>query len=488
MDVVSYRGPGVAGGVSSGLGNIWSKHASDNSRWWYLSKNIVEVLAPWSHKSNFMALLPDELIDGHYRFCNEFLWPVLHDLPQYAAYHEENFQQYKSFNRIISEQIDAEATTRRDYFIQDYQLALVPRWLSAYGHRTAIFWHIPWPCNVPEEFRTALAEVAQGMLEASTLGFHTQEYAENFLQFIQKNMPGYQANSTLMTVQKNMAASDKRNIHFSHKSYVLRHDDAASRVQTSSGTQIIVYPLGIDLDFWNQMRAESETVVLPDGLEKILNKRFVLSVDRADYTKAVLDRFLIIDKFFEKFPEQRGKITFVQICGRTRVNLPAFDTYWSSCKALAASVNSRWSRDGWQAIEWQTDPLSSVELSRLYSHASAMMVNPVRDGLNLTAKEFVACQSEKPGVLLLSSGAGAWQELGDYALPISLNQHELSASFVNDSLNMPERERQLRMLSMKTVLVSNQLSDWWSQFSSIPAAAAAQKKTEMESFRPASLG
>jgi trehalose 6-phosphate synthase len=144
--------------------------------------------------------------------------------------------------------------------------------------------------------------------------------------------------------------------------------------------------------------------------------------------------------------------------------------------------------DGWKPIEWITEPLNSMQLSRVYAHADAMMVNPVRDGLNLTAKEYVACQAARPGVLLLSPGAGAWEELGDYAVPIILEDLNLSAKYVNESLNMPERERQLRMLSMKTSLVSNQLCDWWSEFSTIPATATAKSARHNESFRPAGLG
>jgi trehalose-6-phosphate synthase len=326
------------------------------------------------------------------------------------------------------------------------------------------------------------------MLGASLIGFHTDEYAENFVEFIQEHMPGHQTNRALMAVSKNDVTYASRDFRAAHKSFILRHDDVASRPPLSSNTQIVVHPLGIDIEFWNKMREQSEDILLADHLEKLLDKRFVLSVDRADYTKAVLDRMLIIDRYFETYPEMRGNLTFVQICGRTRSNLPAFDNYWLECNALASSVNDHWRMDGWKPIEWITEPLNSMQLSRVYAHADAMMVNPVRDGLNLTAKEYVACQAARPGVLLLSPGAGAWEELGDYAVPIILEDLNLSAKYVNESLNMPERERQLRMLSMKTSLVSNQLCDWWSEFSTIPATATAKSARHNESFRPAGLG
>lgn len=492
MDVVSYRGPGAAGGVSSGLGAVWRKESENNSRWWHLNNGILEVLSRSSEQAKYIAMLPDSLVDGHYRFCNEFLWPIMHDLPQFATFSEQYFQHYKSFNRVISEQIDVETTARQDYFIQDYQLAIAPRWLNLYGHKSVIFWHIPWPKNVPAQFTGALQEIVKGMLGASAIGFHTEEYANNFRAFVNQHLPSYRTNSNsfiIENIDERTARGLRTHSSTYHTSYVLRHDTSLRNDNSTSTTRLVVHPLGIDSQFWYELREKCSSVDLPDQVGALSDKPVILSVDRVDYTKSVHDRLLIIDKFFQKHPEWIGKITFAQVCARSRKDLSAFDQYWQTCRALIAAVNNTWSQDGWQPVEWIQDPLNCQQLAYLYSHSQTMLVNPVRDGLNLTAKEYVACQGNQPGVLLLSPGAGAWHELGSYALPASPVNHEATVESLARGLNMPLKERQLRTLAMKTILASNQLADWWTEFSTIirtPDTQMAEK--ENESRRPANLG
>jgi trehalose 6-phosphate synthase/phosphatase len=467
MDIISYRGPGVAGGISSTLGRIWCKYAHANSTWWFLRQGILKSLCGETGQEKFISLLPETLVEGHYRYCNEFLWPLMHDLPEYASYSASDHEQYRTFNRMVAEQVDVESGGAQEYFIQDYQLGIAPRWLSLYGHRAAIFWHIPWPRQIPSQYRAAVCELAHGLLGASLLGFHTDEYAHNFMDFVENNMPEYKVDASTMTIETCDQKAVRRRHDFvraAHKSYVL-HQQAPARTHSCGPTRLLVHPLGLDLDFWEETRKHSSLSNPNCDLLHLMSSTFVLSVDRVDYTKSVFERFLIIDKFLESHPEWAGSLSFLQLCIRSRPGLESFDDYWHKCRSLAASVNDRWAQENWQPIHWLDRSFAGEELAYFYCHAHTMLVNPVRDGLNLIAKEFVACQDNRPGMLLLSPGAGASHELGEFALPASPLDLEGTINSLVQSLAMPLAEKQMRMQKMKEILLSNPLSNWWSTFS-----------------------
>ncbi|MBX9687579.1 MAG: trehalose-6-phosphate synthase [Candidatus Obscuribacterales bacterium] len=464
MDILSYRGPGVAGGVSSGLASAWHQNASSSSRWWYVKNRTLEVLAAQDADSRLVALIPETVKQGHYAFCNEFLWPLMHDLPQHISFSQENYEHYKAFNRLLSEYLYLHSRNRNEFFVQDYQMSLLPQWLNIYGHKSVIFWHIPWPKQVADEHKGIINEIVRGLLGAAAIGFHTQEYATNFQNYINDNLSDYQLDSNSFTVEpipEEARDSGKRRLN--------RRERGASRLLSgrSHKCKIVVHPLGIEIDYWHKLAEDSLSSPQTNELRSLANKTFILSVDRCDYTKSVKERFLIIDRFFEVHPEWLGSVSFAQVCGRSRPGLEQFDAYWQACRALAGAVNNRWRQDNWQPISWIEGGLNSLELAYLYRHAQAMIVNPVRDGLNLTAKEFVACQDGQPGVLLLSQGAGVHAELGHLALPADPEKQEQTVQSIARALCMPLKERQIRTLRMKSTLANNQLSDWWETFSSL---------------------
>jgi len=465
MDIVSYRGPGAAGGVSSGLETAWrGQHATDVS-WWFLGEDALKFLTPAAAQGQFVTQMNDPVVKGHYAYCNEFIWPLMHDLPEYASYNPENRKQYKRFNTIFAQYISFESAPKKRYFIQDYQLAQLPRLLGMQGSRSNIFWHIPWPKNVKEEFVEPITEIARGMLSAESIGFHTSEYAQNFMSFVSKYLGEFSINAKDQLIYQTQAGIAQRELEWAagaeHAPYVMR-----PLLQTvspvSSSTRLVVQPLGIDNDLWTEMSKTGTVAFDKIGISQ--GERFVLSVDRADYTKAVLDRLHIIDLLMEQNEALRGDVAFVQICGRSRAGVAVFDKYWDDCRALGNAVNARWEKDGLTPIRWVDKSLTAKELAALYPVADAMLVNPVRDGLNLTAKEFVACRHTNPGVLLLSPGAGAWHEIGQHALAADPTQHQATANAIVRALNMPKEEKFARTTMMRHKIERNPLSMWWKQF------------------------
>ena len=169
---------------------------------------------------------------------------------------------------------------------------------------------------------------------------------------------------------------------------------------------------------------------------------------------------------------------FAQICGRTRPGLKAFDGYWQRCRELGESLNKRWATGYWQPLLWIDTPVSQDDLALLYRETPVMLVNPIRDGLNLTAKEFVACQSERRGVLLLSPGAGAWHELGYYTIPVDPQRTRRMADRVVAALTMRPSEKLARIDLMRQKLTANTLHHWWCSFNETLPARIAKVKAE----------
>jgi trehalose 6-phosphate synthase/phosphatase len=474
MNIVSYRGPGMAGGVSSALARLWEEHGAE-ANWWHLADREVRVACGLADDQFTVASLSERLIKGHYDYCNEFIWPVMHDLPQFARYVPEHRGQYHRFNEVLGRLIAHSALSSKlsYFFVQDYQLALVPQFLKRNGlSRCSIFWHIPWPRFVREDHVTPMVQIAKGLLNAEAVGFHVQEYGENFLNFVQKHLPEYVVDTRLMTIRYPQYA-----MVGAQPSLDFAAQQRANFAWHSRTTQVVIAPLGLDYEHWESMANSTRTSFWLPTLQR---KPYILSVDRADYTKGVSSRLRAIDTFFEKYPQWRGEVTFAQICGRTRPGISSFDNYWSECKALEKRLQEKW-RNGnnWSPLLWLKSSFSCEQLSLLYKNAAVMLVNPIRDGLNLTAKEYIACQNPKGGVLALSRGAGAWQEIGEHALEVNPQSEEQMADTIAHALTINPDEKAIRMGALQEGVRANGLEDWWRCFSTNSGVepAAAEEAT-----------
>jgi trehalose 6-phosphate synthase len=459
MNIVSYRGPGEAGGVSTALAGIFEEHNGAGS-WWHMKDAALQIACDVESEAKTLINLSTELVKGHYRFCNEFLWPVLHDMPEYAALREGDREHYQRFNEVLSRMIahSSEAKMDSTFFVQDYQLALMPQYLKRFGaHSSTVFWHVPWPRDIQDEHAIALVPLAKGMLSADVIGFHVNEYGENFLRFVESYLPEFHCDFARMRITP---AEEAVPVFVPSSNYSRIGTRLAMR--STRSTEIIIAPLGIDADHWSAMAQNARATLWQPWLTK---KPYVLSVDRADYTKGITSRLQAIDAFFEKYPEWRGEIAFAQICGRTRAGIPAYDNYWQECRALEAKLKEKWDMGHWQPLIWLDRLFSPPQLSLLYRNAAIMLVNPIRDGLNLTAKEYVACQGSRPGSLALSPGAGAWQELGESCLEVRPEEPGQMADAVYQALNMPQHEKALKMESLSRKVARNTLQKWWQRFS-----------------------
>lgn len=480
MHLVSYRGPGVAGGVSTGLQQVWEGYATTDDCWWYIDGTSINRLDRSAAAVTPMNVLDERILAGHYRYCNEFLWPLLHDMPQFARYYPADRECYHRFNAIVAQTLSSgSGTTSNVSFIQDYQLALLPALLRLEaGKRSVVFWHIPWPKKVSRQNIEPLMAIARSLLASQQIGFHIDEYAQNFMRFVRDNLPAYDVNMQQGFV---FAQSGRRQtseaLEVSPRdpgyasSYVTRPLRPMSSQSASQGTAVKVCPLAIDSERW---RAMSKEKLSDESRAKLLDVAvttpFILSVDRADYTKGVKERLRAIDDLFCRYPEHKEELTFIQICGRTRPGMRAFDEYWQESQALADEINARWQTENWAPLKWVEQKLSPAELSKLYRTAEAMLITAGRDGLNLTAKEYVACQhGDAAGVLLLSTGTGVWQEFQSAAMGLDMTGSPGAvADTINRSLKLPLNERQMRMKILNSRLDAQSLSRWWQTLTTLP--------------------
>ncbi len=463
----------MAGGVSSSLSRSWDGYGS-KAKWWHLQDRELKV-APGADGELFsFALISEELSQGHYHYCNEFLWPVMHDLPQYARYLPSHREQYHRFNEIVSRSIAQASTPNRlsHFFVQDYQLALMPQFLRRSGLGcSTVFWHIPWPQSVRKEHVTPIIQIAKGLLAAKIIGFHVQAYCDNFMRFVSEHLPEYAIDPMAMSIRYKGSS-------FARKTDIPRDFAAHERAHltwNSRAAQLVVAPLGLDFQHWSSMADSGKAAF---WLPLFQRKPYILSVDRADYTKGVSERLRAINCFFEKYPQWRGEVSFVQICGRSRSGISAFDNYWQECKQLERQLVERWQTAAWSPSLWLESTFSAEQLSLLYRNAAIMLVNPLKDGLNLTAKEFVACQGQKPGVLALARGAGAWQELHGGALEVVPTDLEQMSDAIARGLSMKKSEKLNRMKILTSSVRANRLEDWWRRFSTIGGATAATGESQ----------
>jgi trehalose-6-phosphate synthase len=280
MHLLSYRGPGAPGGLSSALSATWNDHSRADRGWWYFADDSLRF-SPGPHAPSLVAAMDREMLEGHYRFCNEFLWPLMHELPQYCTFNAGDLKHYKALQASV-----AQSMRRRSepLFVHDYHFALMPNLIP---NRTSLFWHIPWPKRVEPIWQPMIREMSVRMLNCEQIGFHTEDYAENFLRGL----------------------------------------DPA--VHVVAERKLVVAPIGVNSEVWHRRAADLSNPI-PDEIAAI-ETPIVLSVDRADYAKGILERLHAIDAFFNEHAHYRDKVTFVQMCAPSRSGLSAYSSYWDTC-------------------------------------------------------------------------------------------------------------------------------------------------------------
>ena len=371
----------------------------------------------------------------YYGFANEGLWPLCHIAHVRPVFRTSDWEQYVEVNQRFAAAVCAEARTEDPVvLVQDYHFALVPRYIHDRLPKATIitFWHIPWPN--PESFGICpwRAQLLDGMLGSTILGFHTQYHCRNFID----------------TVDRYMEA---------------RIEYEASRV-SYGGHRTSVEPFPISIQWpspWLDVqpsvgecrRRVFEREELPGDI------RIGIGVDRMDYTKGIIERFHAVERLLELHPEFVGRFVFVQIAAPTRSSLDEYRTFEDDVHALAARINGRFSSAAVPPIRLKAEHHEPELINEYYRAADICVVTSLHDGMNLVAKEFVAARDDEQGVLVLSQFTGAARELHD-ALPVNPYHVDQCADALNRALHMPADEQRVRMSSMRRLVQEYNVYRW----------------------------
>jgi alpha,alpha-trehalose-phosphate synthase [UDP-forming] len=372
----------------------------------------------------------------YYGFANEGLWPLCHIAHTRPLFRASDWKHYQEVNRKFADALleEMENVKRPVVLVQDYHFALLPRMIkqSRPDARVAIFWHIPWPN--PEAFGICpwQRELVDGLLGADLLGFHIQAHCTNFLQTVDRIV--------------------ESRIDWEHFS-VQRLDHP---------TTVRPFPISVEFadapaDPSRESAYEERAALLKTlGVEAAL---MGLGVDRMDYTKGILERFLAIERFLEKYPRYQGVFTFVQIGAPTRTHIKRYHDLQAEVETEADRINWRFQAGQWKPIVLLNRQHSHAEIEPYYRAADLCLVTSLHDGMNLVAKEFVATRHDERGVLILSCFTGAARELRD-ALQVNPYDIDQTAEAIRAALEMQPDEKQMRMQRMRKQVREHNVYRW----------------------------
>jgi trehalose 6-phosphate synthase/phosphatase len=377
-------------------------------------------------------------VRGFYHgFSNRTLWPLFHSLPDRTRYDRREWESYGRVNARFAEAAATLAAPDTLVWIHDYQLMLAPDRLRALvpGARIAFFLHIPFPPYDVFRLLPWDRDVLRGLLACDLVGFHVRSYARNFLDCVER---------------------------------LLEIPVDRERLLVPYGDRLVgvgAFPLGIDFDVV-EARARSAEPAHTSGGERI-----VFGADRLDYTKGILERIRAFERLLELHPEHRGNIVLLQVTVPSRSQVAQYRDLKRQIDELVGRVNGRFGTESWSPIRYLYRELSPEQLSALYRDADVALVTPLRDGMNLVAKEFVASQVDKPGVLVLSRLAGAAETMPEAVLVNPCNLDGTAAG-IEQALSMPEDERRARLEKLRERERRFNVHTWAASF--LDAARAVQ--------------
>ncbi len=405
--------------------------------------DVERVLKRWSSSRNYAfqpVFLTDDERAGYYQgFSNEIIWPLFHGLPSRCQFDNSYWNAYCQVNEKFADAVQAIAQDDDFVWVHDYHLMKIAGCVHQrnWRRRMAYFHHIPFPC--PDIFETLpwRSEVIQSLMHFEVLGFQTRRDQNNFIACLERFAPYVRISQ----------AGEQMHVRANGRRFLV-------------GT----YPIGIDYDAFACASIDSSLLYSLESLKAAPGFRVVVGVDRLDYTKGIPQRLSAFEKLLECNASLRGLVSMLQIVVPSREEIPEYKQLRLSIETLVSRINGKYSRPGWIPIHYFHQAVSQRELIAFYRTAHIAAVTPLRDGMNLVAKEFCASKIDSTGVLILSEFAGAAQELKCGALLVNPNDcHALVQAF-ETALSMEESEQRRRMLAMQRHLRKHDVFQWAESF------------------------
>ncbi len=447
--------------VLRACGGIWVAHGAGDADRDTVDSHSRIAVPPGDARYTLRRvwLSKDEEQGYYYGFSNEGLWPLCHLTHERPIFRVSDWESYMRANRLFADAVLEEIGSGGALvLVQDFHLALVPSLLKSARPdlRVGIFWHIPWP--MPEAIRICpwRAELLEGILGADLVGFHLQQYCNNFLD----------------TVDRMVEAR----LDWDRFSVDLR------------GHTTFVRPFPIGVESWLDRGASSGADLQQqmDDLREVheLGDAWIMvGVDRIDYTKGLPERFRAIERFFEKNPAHREQWTFVQLAAPSRTHIRRYRELNTELEVLADEINWKFRTENWKPIHLLIAHHDSRSVHAFLSMAQVCIVSSLHDGMNLVAKEYVAACRDADGVLVLSEFAGAARELTDAVL-INPYDTESFADAIRAAVEMEPADRRSRMERMRRSVAERNVYWWAANFlaaqaeSSVDPAQAAERASK----------
>lgn len=436
----SYEFINSSGGLATGMDSI---HSKKDTLWigWpgiaedELNKNILNDLDQFLETKNYKAvnLNKKEIKDFYYGLSNKSLWPLFHYFIEYFVFDKSNWDSYKRVNDKFTKCIIENYNEGDLIWIHDYQLMLCPKMVRDLLPNSIIgfFLHIPFPSFEIFRIFPWRLELLKGILGADLVGFHTYNYQRHFLSSVKR---------------------------------ILMSNVKINRV--SVGTRQVVvntFPMGIDFEKYNNSAKKYFNKNLNYFEKKSSKVKNILSIDRLDYTKGIVQRIKAFEIFLETYPEYLEKVKLTMLSVPSRENVSDYKNLKKETDEIVGRINGKYSTVSWSPISYYYRSMSFDQLIELYMISDIAMITPVRDGMNLVAKEYIATRVNGEGVLILSEMAGASKELFE---AIQINPFDLNnmSESIYRALTMSKEEQIKRNLSMQNRIKRYNVELWANEF------------------------
>lgn len=391
---------------------------------------------PFGHPRYYFSelrLSPQEISTFYDGFTNACLWPLCHSFIDKTVFDLQHWQSYIKVNEKFTAATSKVIGPRQLVWVHDYHLALMPQMLKKQipSLRVSMFWHIPFPSADIFEALPWASAILSGMLGSEFIAFHTENYVFNFLSTVERVL------NARIDYEKGTVYWEGREI------------------------RVKAVPIGIDWrDFdglarKDAVRRRAEEIRHSAGGEYLL-----LGVDRLDYTKGILERLKALETLWERYPEWRRRLTFVQVAVPSRTDVPEYQQLKRDLDETVGRMNGRFTEDYRVPVKYLYRSLTREELVAHYIAADMAMVTPLRDGLNLVAKEFVVSQVDSDGVLLLSPLAGASAQMREALVANPYHLVDVADKIVH-GLSMPAGEKRKRLVTLQNRIREEDIHWWW---------------------------
>jgi len=454
------------GGLATGLRSFCQAHHCQWIGWPGIASNKVsgenreQITAALKKDNYYPVFISAEQLQNFYQgFCNRTIWPLFHYFPLHVVYERRYWQSYKEVNNAYCDAVMAVVRPGDYIWVNDYQLMLLPELLRRKipDANIGFFLHIPFPSFELFRLLPWRDELIDGLLGADLVGFHTYDYVRHFL------------------------SSTTRIKGLEHLMGSLAVGDRIVKVDA--------FPMGID---YARYAGAVDTSAVKDNISSIRrevgDRRIIVSIDRLDYTKGIIQRLEAFDLFLAQNPEYKNKVTMILLAVPSRTSMSDYIELREQLERLVGRINGEHGVIGWAPVWYLYRAVPFERLIALYKISDVALITPLRDGMNLIAKEFVATRTEGKGVLILSEMAGAASELGE-ALIVNANNKAAIIAAIEEALEMPEQEQVERNRLMQKRLCRYDITRWAYDFmSSLTEVKEVQERLSVKKLVEESRG